>query len=65
MGKGTSILPQPLDVGWTRRCPLCRRAFALQLVSAEERGDVRVEKFRCKYCQHEAEFGDRLPRRVI
>jgi hypothetical protein len=65
MGETARIIPRPIDVGWLRRCPSCKRSFAMQEISREKRGTVTVVKYRCRHCAHEREHGDSHPRGVL
>jgi hypothetical protein len=57
----SKILASPPGVGLLHACPSCKKSFALERISREKRGDVNVDKYRCKHCKHEVEHGDRHP----
>jgi hypothetical protein len=58
----TSLLPSPLQPSLLRRCPLCRKLFALRRLRVETDDKVgEVSVYRCQKCGQESKFVTCLP----
>lgn len=61
-----TILPRPPRAGWLRRCPACRRWFALGLCGVTEHALVGpLKEYRCRRCGHSVTFASRYPPRTV
>lgn len=62
----TTLLSKPPGPGWMRKCPQCRRWFALkyQETSINDQG-VRVKVFGCRSCGAQIEFAKRHPPKAV
>jgi DNA-directed RNA polymerase subunit RPC12/RpoP len=56
------ILSEPPRVGFLKRCPSCRKRFALKLAQSEPHQVLgRIDEYRCQYCGSMVVYAKQLP----